>query len=199
MKRLISMLLLFALVLSLLPGAALAAEDDYTGKTVILCTGSIRGEIQLYPRIKAWKDDYLAKGADVILADCGNFLQGRTWANSDRGAGVYRLMDEAGYDVANLGLAEFGYTDATAGYVYHGNFTRYYTQAMLQDGTEAVTYAKNRDGSVTDTLPARKKAGTGRSSSLHPLYSLTDAVIRGASFIGNSMPNNSVTLLLFIL
>ncbi len=159
MKRLICTLLVCALMLSLVPGAALAAEDDYTGKTVILCTGSIRGEIQLYPRIKAWKDDYLAKGADVILADCGNFLQGRTWANSDRGAGVYRLMDEAGYDVANLGLAEFGYTDATAGYVYHGNFTRYYTQAMLQDGTEAVTYAKNRDGSVTDTLPARKKAG----------------------------------------
>ncbi len=43
---------------------------------------------------------------------------------------------------------------------------------------------------------ARKKAGTGRSSSLHPLYSLTDAVIRGASFIGNSMPNFFVALLL---
>lgn len=150
---------LLAAVLSaavLIPAAA--AGQDYRGKTVILYTGNVRGEVDVYPQIAHLKSEYEAKGADVILADAGNYLQGSAAANTDRGASVYRLMDAAGYDVAGMGLAEFGYTDATTGYLYHGNYTKYHTQAMLQDGCKAQTYARNRDGSVTADLPAREGA-----------------------------------------
>jgi 2',3'-cyclic-nucleotide 2'-phosphodiesterase (5'-nucleotidase family) len=158
MKKMISLLLALVLLVSCLSVTAFAADSSYAGKTVILYTGNIRGDVSVYPRIKAARDAYLAAGADVVLVDTGNYLQGSAAANTDRGAGIYTLMDAAGYDVAAMGLAEFGYTDATTGYLYHGNFTHYYTQAELQNGAEALTYAQNRDGSVTADRAARAAA-----------------------------------------
>ena len=158
MKKVICAFLAVLLLVSLLPSSAVADALPYEGKTVILATGNIRGEIDVYPQIMALKTDYEAKGAEVVLVDTGNFLQGSAYANSDRGFSVYALMDACGYDVANLGLAEFSYTDATTGYPYHGNFHRYYTQKMLQDGTEEIRYNVNKDGTVTETLPAKEPA-----------------------------------------
>lgn len=163
MKKILSALLACTLLLSCLALPALADGEGgpapgYAGKTVILYTGNIRGDLDVYPRIAAMKKQYEENGAAVLLADVGNYLQGTAAANSDRGLTVYALMDAAGYDVAGLGLAEFGYTDATTGYLYHGNFTRYYTQAMLQDGTEAVTYSRDKDGKETAVLPAKAPA-----------------------------------------
>ena len=85
----------------------------------------------------------------MILVDAGNYLQGTAAANYDRGATVYDLMNTARYDVAAMGLAEFGYGEANTGYIYNGNVTKYYTQAELQKGAEALTYNQNCDGSVT--------------------------------------------------
>lgn len=158
MKKLFSLLLTAVLVLSILPMTALAAEPSYEGKTVILYTCNLRGNVDIYAQVKAARDAYEAAGADVILTDAGNYLQGTAAANTDRGLAVYNLMDAAGYDVAAMGLAEFSYTDATTGYLYHGNFTRYYTQAELQNGAEALTYNQNRDGSVTAERPAKEAA-----------------------------------------
>ncbi len=157
MKRLLSLLLALCLLATLAVGVS-AAEDSYAGKTVLICTGNLRGNLELYPAIKAARDAYAAKGANVILADTGNFMQGDGRVNDTFGEAAYTLMDAVGYQVAGMGLAEFGYADATTGYAYHGNFTRYYTQAMLQNGTGELTYNRNRDGSVTGTLPARAPA-----------------------------------------
>ncbi len=150
---------LLAAVLSaavLIPAAA--AGQDYRGKTVILYTGNVRGEVDVYPQIAHIRSEYEAKGADVILADAGNYLRGVSCANATRGEAVYTLMDAAGYDVAGMGLAEFSYTDATTGYLYHSNYTRYHTQAMLQDGCEETTYNVNKDGAKTAVLPAKAPA-----------------------------------------
>ena len=159
MKRILSLLLAALLLVSLLPSAA--AENElpvFANQTILIATGNLRGNLDLYPLVKALKDSCIAEGADVVLVDVGNFLQGFAAANTDRGLGVYNLMDACGYDVANMGLAEFSYADATTGYPYHGNFHRYYTQKMLQDGTDEITYNVNKDGTVTATLPAKAPA-----------------------------------------
>ena len=157
MKKVLSVLLSALLLLSA-AAVSVSAAEDYTGKTVILYTGNLRGDVDVYPRIAAAKADFAAKGADVFLVDAGNYLQGSAAANTDRGLSVYRLMDAAGYDVAAMGLAEFSYADAATGMPYHGNVTRYYTQKMLQEGTEAVTYNVGRDGSETAVLEAKGPA-----------------------------------------
>lgn len=136
------------MALSLCSVTAFAAEN-YTGKTVILYTANVRGDVDVYAKVAAAKTAYKNAGADVILEDAGNFLQGTAVANSDRGLGVYNLMDAVGYDVAAMGLAEFGYADATTGYGYHKNITKYYTQAELQNGAEALIYNKDMKGEVT--------------------------------------------------
>lgn len=153
-------ILLSVLMLATLAGTSMAAsnEPSYAGKTVILCTGNLRGNLDVYPQIAQAKKDYEAKGAEVILVDAGNYLQGSAAANADRGLTVYELMDAAGYDAAGMGLAEFGYADAVTGYPYHGNVTKYYTQAQLQLGTEELTYNVNKDGSKTAVLPAKAPA-----------------------------------------
>lgn len=157
MKKLIALLLVLALLTGLNTGA-LAADQSYAGKTVIIYTGNVRGRLTIYPIIKANRDYYASKGAEVLVVDTGNFLQGTSPSDTTMGAAVYDLMNAVGYRVAAMGRAEFVYTGATTGYRYHGNFKRYYTQAMLQNGTAAITYKVNQDGSRTETLPARQGA-----------------------------------------
>lgn len=185
MKKLLGILLAAALLVSA-PAVSAFAAEPYAGKTVLLYTGNVRGDVDVYPQIKAARDAYEAAGAQVLLVDAGNYLQGGAAANTDRGLSVYSLMDAAGYDVAAMGLAEFGYTDAITGYPYHGNVTRYYTQAMLQRGTEAITYSRNRDGSETAVLEAKEAARfrtvASNISSANEAYSFEEsAVITTAS------------------
>ena len=149
MKKRLSLFLAAVMLFSAMATTAFAASaPSYKGKTVVLYTGNVRGEVEVYAQVKAAADAYEAAGAEVILVDAGNYLQGSAAANTDRGLSVYNLMDAAGYDVAAMGLAEFGYTDATTGYPYHSNLTRYYTQAELQDGAEAVTYKQGYSDSA---------------------------------------------------
>lgn len=159
MRKMLGLLMAAVMLISATAVTAFAAAPSYEGKTVLLYTGNIRGNVDLYPQIKAAKDAYQAAGAEVVLVDAGNYLQGGAAANTDRGLSIYKLMDAAGYDVAAMGLAEFGYTDATTGYIYHGNYTRYYTQAELQKGAAALTYNRNRDGSLTGERAAKDPAG----------------------------------------
>lgn len=157
MKKIFSWLLVITMLMTLLVPTAMAA-GEYDGKTVILYTGNLRGDVDAYAKVAAAKKDFANKGATVYLADAGNYLQGTTYANSDRGLSIYNLMDAAGYDVAAMGAYEFSYGDATTGMIYHGNVTKYHTQAQLYQGTEAVTYNKNSAGTATDTLSAKEAA-----------------------------------------
>lgn len=158
MKKLLSLVLAMAMALSLAACGSGAQETgtptdaaqtpteaavDYANSTVILYTGNVRGNVEVYARIAAARAAYEEKGATVYLVDAGNYLQGTAYANSDRGLTVCNLMDAAGYDVAAMGLYEFVYGGATTGNVYHANLTRYFTQAELLQGTPALEYRRN--------------------------------------------------------
>ena len=113
------------------------------GATVVLYTANVRGDISAYSSIWAAKLAYEARGATVYLVDGGNHLQGSAWANGDMGLTIYRLMEVAGYHVAALGTYDLAHGEAEIGYAAHGDLTKYYTQAQLYRGTEALTYQRN--------------------------------------------------------
>lgn len=108
MKKLVALLLAVVLVLGLMTGA-LAADGELAGKTVILHTNDVHGAIGLYAKVAALKKDYAEKGADVILVDAGDYIQGTPYVSDSQGKTAIELMNAAGYDVATFGNHEFDY------------------------------------------------------------------------------------------
>ena len=82
---------------------------DYTGKTVILHTNDVHGEIEGYAYVKAAKTLLEGKGAEVILVDCGDYSQGSTYVSVNKGKNAVTMMNAAGYDIAILGNHEFDF------------------------------------------------------------------------------------------
>ena len=161
MKKLTSLILSLTMIVTMIPGLAFAADgaQDYTGKTVIMYTGNLRGDVDQYAKLKTAKDEIANTADAVYLVDAGNYLQGTTYANTTRGEAIYDLMNGAGYDVAAMGAYEFAYGDASTGQKWHGNFTKFYTQKMLYEGVpETFEYARNGNGSRKGSLPAREPA-----------------------------------------
>lgn len=111
-KKLLSLLLVLCMVFSL-TCTAFAAEGTDTksmvGKTVILHSNDVHGAIEGYAKIAALKADYVAKGAEVILADAGDYSQGTVYVSTTKGANAVAMMNAAGYDVATIGNHEFDY------------------------------------------------------------------------------------------
>ena len=84
-KKLLSLLLVLCLVLSLSCTAFAANEaQPLSGKTVILHSNDVHGAIDLYAAMAALKADYEAQGAEVILADAGDYSQGTSMSASTR-------------------------------------------------------------------------------------------------------------------
>ena len=108
MKKLVALLLAAVMVLGLMT-AAFAADADLAGKTVILHTNDVHGQVDLYAKVAALKKDYEAKGADVILVDAGDYIQGTPYVSDSQGKTAIELMNAAGYDVATFGNHEFDY------------------------------------------------------------------------------------------
>ena len=110
MKKLLSLLLVLCLVLSLSCTAfAAGAEKPLDGKTVILHSNDVHGAIDLYAAMAALKADYEAQGAEVILADAGDYSQGTVYVSVNKGADAVAMMNATGYDVVTLGNHEFDY------------------------------------------------------------------------------------------
>ena len=123
MKKLLSVLLAVLMVFSLMSTAlAVGAEDSLEGKVVILHSNDVHGgfaepkedsdEIKGllgYARIAALRDEYVKQGAEVILADVGDFCQGTTYVSLSKGANAIEMMNAAGYDVITLGNHEFDF------------------------------------------------------------------------------------------
>ncbi len=110
MKKLLSVLLAVLMVFSLMSTAlAVDAEDSMEGKVVILHSNDVHGAIEGYAKIAALRDQYKAAGAEVILADAGDFIQGDPCVSLSKGATAIEMMNAAGYDVATLGNHEFDY------------------------------------------------------------------------------------------
>ena len=114
--------LILALVMTLsLSVSAMAADypaemktladlpEDLTGKTVILHSNDVHGAIASYAYIAALRAELEGRGAEVILADAGDFSQGDPYVSVSKGATAVELMNAAGYDVVTLGNHEFDY------------------------------------------------------------------------------------------
>ncbi len=126
MRKLLSLILALAMVLT---AAAAFAEDadwsaadyaahadiryglagDYTGKTVILHSNDIHGQVDGYAYIAGLREYFRSLGAEVILADAGDFSQGTVYVSSSKGASAIEMMNAARYDVATLGNHEFDF------------------------------------------------------------------------------------------
>lgn len=111
MRKVLALLLSVVMALSLTVSAAWAdpVEQDLAGKTVILHTNDVHGDIAKYAKVAALKSELKARGADVILADAGDYSQGTIYVSVNKGADAVTMMNAAGYDVATIGNHEFDY------------------------------------------------------------------------------------------
>ena len=110
MRKVLALLLSVVMTLTLLVSSAWADEPKpLDGKTVILHTNDVHGSIELYAKVAAMKGDYEAKGAQVILADAGDYSQGTVYVSVNKGKDAVTMMNAAGYDVATIGNHEFDY------------------------------------------------------------------------------------------
>ncbi|MBQ7534629.1 MAG: 5'-nucleotidase C-terminal domain-containing protein [Stomatobaculum sp.] len=83
--------------------------EDLSGKVVILHSNDVHGAIDGYAKMTALREAYEKLGAEVILADAGDFMQGDAYVNLSSGADAITMMNAAGYTVATLGNHEFDY------------------------------------------------------------------------------------------
>ena len=110
MRKLISVLLVLALVLSLSISAF--AEEPKSDDIVILYTNDIHTYINKdisYDVIAGVKAHLQSKYNHVLLMDAGDHIQGTAYGSMDKGKTIIDLMNAAGYDLATLGNHEFDY------------------------------------------------------------------------------------------
>lgn len=79
------------------------------GLVVILHSNDVHGNIMGYSQMAALRDAFESLGAEVILADAGDYSQGTPYVSTTKGADAIEMMNVAGYDVATLGNHEFDY------------------------------------------------------------------------------------------
>ena len=117
-RKLLAPLLALILLLALaLPAAAdyparteeLDLSKDWTGKTILLHTNDVHGAISGYAVAANMKQKLESAGAEVLLIDAGDFLQGDAAVSMSEGASAVELMNAAGYDLAIPGNHEFDY------------------------------------------------------------------------------------------
>ncbi len=92
---------------------AYAADDgllpDYTGKVVVLQSNDVHGAIDGYQYMAGLRDELVKRGADVLLVDSGDFLQGSEHVSYNKGASAIALMNKTGYNIITIGNHEFDY------------------------------------------------------------------------------------------
>ena len=88
---------------------AKVVHSDFSGKTVILHTNDVHGNLSGYAYAAALKNRFENAGAEVLLVDAGDFSQGSTYVSSFKGASAITMMNAAGYDIVTLGNHEFDF------------------------------------------------------------------------------------------
>jgi len=157
MKKLLSLLLALCMALTLTAAFAEEGTDwtkeeylanadirtatagDYTGKTVILHSNDVHGQLDGYAWIAGLKSYFESLGATVILADAGDFSQATVYVSSNKGAAAVEMMNAAGYDVATLGNHEFdfGYPQLKEN-LSKANFTTLCANVTLDETGETI-------------------------------------------------------------
>ena len=110
MKKFVSLFLSLVMAFTLVVPTAWADEPkEMTGKTVILHSNDVHGAIERYAYMAALRDEYKGKGAEVILADAGDYSQGTAYVSITKGENAFDMMNAVGYNVATIGNHEFDY------------------------------------------------------------------------------------------
>ena len=110
MKKFVSLFLSLVMAFTLVVPTAWADEPkEMTGKTVILHSNDVHGAIDDYAYMAALRDEYKGKGAEVILADAGDYSQGTAYVSITKGENAFDMMNAVGYNVATIGNHEFDY------------------------------------------------------------------------------------------
>ena len=108
-RKVIALLLALVMALSLVTMAQATPAGEYSGKLVILHSNDVHGNVEGYAYMAAVRDYFEDEGADVILADAGDFSQGTTYVSTTKGADAITMLNAVGYDVVTLGNHEFDY------------------------------------------------------------------------------------------
>lgn len=107
-KKVLTLLFALAVLFSLTVTVA-AQENVEPGTIVILHTNDVHGAIDGYAKVSSLKAAYKAAGADVLLLDAGDYIQGDPTVSVSQGKTAVELMNMAGYDAATIGNHEFDY------------------------------------------------------------------------------------------
>ncbi|MBQ3292010.1 MAG: 5'-nucleotidase C-terminal domain-containing protein [Mogibacterium sp.] len=136
-NRLLTVLMAAVMILafSVFVNAESELADDYSGKTVILSTNDVHGELEGYAYLAALKAELEARGADVILADAGDYLQGSTCVSDSKGESAILMMNSAGYDYVTVGNHEYDYGAA----VLASNFDKAEFKVLCADILDKAT------------------------------------------------------------
>lgn len=117
-QKLLALVLSLVLVLAIAIPASAAYDyaenakivySEYSGKTVILHSNDVHGALKGYAAMSALKSRYEMAGAEVIMADAGDFSQGTIYVSSTKGASAVTMMNAVGYDIVTLGNHEFDF------------------------------------------------------------------------------------------
>lgn len=109
-KRLFASALAFALLFALAMPAF--AEEDLSGKTVILHTNDMHSRVDSnlgYASVKAYKDELEKQGATVLVLDAGDTFHGLPIANLSQGQDIVDVMNAVGYTAMTPGNHDFNY------------------------------------------------------------------------------------------
>ena len=93
-------------------GFAFAEEAAKRADVAILYTNDVHCGIDEaigYAGLAAYVKAYEKAGYEVLLADCGDAIQGGAIGTLTRGESIIDIMNQVGYDVATIGNHEFDY------------------------------------------------------------------------------------------
>lgn len=92
------------------PGSGISVEK---GDIVVLYTNDVHTHMDndglRYSNVAALKNELENAGAEVLLVDAGDHIQGTAYGSMDKGETIIKLMNAADYDLATLGNHEFDY------------------------------------------------------------------------------------------
>ncbi|MBQ9045939.1 MAG: S-layer homology domain-containing protein [Oscillospiraceae bacterium] len=108
-KKLLAVLLVLCMVFALTCTAFADGEKDMAGKIVILHSNDVHGALEGYAKIAGLRDEYVARGAEVLLVDAGDYIQGTPYVSVSKGQTAIQMMNAAGYDYATVGNHEFDF------------------------------------------------------------------------------------------
>lgn len=152
-------------------------EGDYTGTTVILHSNDVHGAITGYASIAALKADYEAAGAEVVLVDAGDYIQGSTYVSTSQGATAVELMNAVGYDVVTFGNHEFDYGYENLVNIMDEAEFDYISANILYNGEQAF------DGSTVYTTQSGLKIGFFGLETPETATKAHPAKIQGVTFL----------------